>query len=70
MNWVKRQHKEPNEFLCELSDDEDINGVLPTEKPGKNNPTECDSIRLPHIQFFTFLKQYKPFDCKETRTNS
>lgn len=29
MNWVKRQNKKPNKCLNKLSDDEEVNRVLP-----------------------------------------
>lgn len=73
MNWVKRQHKEPNEFLCELSDDEDVNEVLPTETLGKTTQqsvTPSASLTFSSLLFSKESEQHKPFDCNETTTNS
>lgn len=40
MNWVKRQNKKPNKRLNKLSDDEEVNRVLPTTCSDTSPPLE------------------------------
>lgn len=46
MNWVKRQNKKPNKRLNKLSDDEEVNWVL---------PTTCSDIS-PELQTTSYIK--------------